>query len=142
MLKELAPEIFLNQDRNCSESTLLAISQYYGLGLTPEDAKLVSGFGAGIGCEQLCGVLAGCIAACGKLAVRNRAHATEGFGDLCAKLYRQFEEELGSTQCARLKPVYRNDQVRCLKAVELGLDLFERFAQEQGLVQKPDTETP
>ncbi len=134
MLQELAPKYFLEQDHNCSETVLLAISEAYGLGLTAADAKLVSGFGAGMGCEQLCGALSGCMAACGKMAVQDRAHATEGFGDLCADLYHRFDTRLGGTQCSLLKPVYRNEQVRCLKAVELALEVYENFARENGLV--------
>ncbi len=133
MLKELAPKYFLEQDYNCAESALLAISEVYGLGLTPEDAKLVGGFGAGMGCEQLCGVLAGCIAALGKMAVTDRAHATEGFKELCAELCQTFEQTLGNTQCAALKPVYRTEETRCVRAVELGLEMFEKFVQDHGL---------
>ncbi len=138
MLKELAPNYFLTRDHNCSESTLLSISEAYSLGLTAEDAKLVSGFGAGMGCGKLCGVLSGCMAACGKMAVRDRAHATEGFGDLCAALYQQFDVEMGGTQCEQLKPVYRTDAVRCLAAVERGLDLFERFVETHDLAGKKE----
>ncbi len=133
MLKDLAAKYFLEMDHNCAESTLLAISEYYGLGVTPEDAKLVSGFGGGMGCEALCGVLAGSMAGCGKMAVQGRAHATEGFKELCAELHQQFESELGGTQCAVLKPMYRTEEERCLKAVELGLDLFQRFAEDHNL---------
>ena len=30
--------------------------------------------------------------------------------------------------------MYRSDEVRCLKTVELGLDVFEAYAKENGLV--------
>ena len=30
--------------------------------------------------------------------------------------------------------MYRNDEVRCLKTVELGLEVFEAYAKEKGLV--------
>ncbi len=134
MLKEIAPKYFLEQDKNCSESALLSISEAYHLGLTEEDMKLVSGFGAGMGCGELCGVLSGCVAACGKLAVKDRAHATEGFGDLCADLYHRFDAALGGTRCETLKPVYRKDDcVRCLAAVEKGLEMFEKFVEDHDL---------
>ncbi len=136
MLKELAPNYFLEQDQNCSETALLAISEAYGLGLTTEDAKLVSGFGAGMGCGELCGVLSGCMAACGKMAVTDRAHATEGFGDLCADLVKRFDASLGGIRCEKLKPVYRRDDVRCLAAVEKGLDVFEAFVNDHNLTKK------
>ena len=74
------------------------------------------------------------MAALGRLAVNGRAHATENFGPLCAGLCEAFKAGLGSTECAELKPMYRSDEVRCLKTVELGLDVFEAYAKENGLV--------
>ena len=40
-------------------------------------------FGGGMGCGALCGALAGGVAVLGYVAVDGRAHATEGFRDLC-----------------------------------------------------------
>ena len=134
MLKDKAYEYFINRDHNCAESALLSISEEYGLDIGPEEMKLVSAFGGGMGCGKLCGVLAGSMAALGRLAVNGRAHATEGFGPLCAELCENCKACLGSTECAELKPLYRNDEVRCLKTVELGLDVFEAYAKEKGLV--------
>jgi C_GCAxxG_C_C family probable redox protein len=138
MLKDKAYKYFIETDHNCAESALLAINEEYGLDLRPDDFHLVSAFGGGMGCGKLCGVLAGCMAACGKMNVTDRAHATAGFGDLCAALYQAFETRLGSTVCAELKPMYRNDTVRCLKTVELGLEVFEEFAKEKGFAPQAD----
>ncbi len=134
MLKDRAYEYFIVKDHNCAETALLAISEEYGLKIGPEEMKLVSGFGGGMGCGDLCGVLAGSMAALGKLAVNGRAHATENFGPLCAGLCESFRTCLGSMKCAELKPRYRTDELRCLKTVELGLDVFETYAKEKGLV--------
>ena len=133
MLKDRAFAYFIEKDHNCAETALLAISDEYGLGIGPEEMKLVSAFGGGMGCGKLCGVLAGSMAALGKMAVNGRAHATEGFGPLCAGLCENFKAGLSSTECAELKPLYRNDEVRCLRTVELGLDVFEAYAKEKGL---------
>lgn len=130
MLKERAYNYFITQNKNCAETTLLSISDEYGLNLTEADMVLVSGFGGGIGCGALCGVVAGCVAALGKMTVTGCAHETKGFGDLCAALHQRLETELGGTQCAVLKPMYRTDEVRCLKTVEKGLDIFEAFIRE------------
>ncbi len=134
MLKDRAYEYFITKDHNCAESALLSISEEYGLGIGPEEMKLVSAFGGGMGCGKLCGVLAGSMAALGKLAVNEKAHATENFGPLCAGLCEAFQAGLGSLKCEDLKAMYRNDEVRCLKTVELGLDVFETYAKEKGLV--------
>ena len=138
MLKDKAYGYFITKDHNCAESALLAISEEYGLGIGPEEMKLVSAYGGGMGCGKLCGVLAGSMAALGKMAVNERAHATEGFGPLCAGLVEAFEAKLGSLKCAELKPKYRTEELRCLKTVELGLEVFEAYAKEKGLV--PDKE--
>ena len=130
MLKERAYNYFITQNKNCAETTLLSISDEYGLNLTEADMVLVSGFGGGIGCGALCGVVAGCVAALGKMTVTGCAHEMKGFGDLCAALHQRLEAELGGTQCAVLKPMYRTDEVRCLKTVEKGLDIFEAFVKE------------
>ena len=134
MLKNRAYEYFITKDHNCAETSLLAASDEYGLDIGPEEMKLVSACGGGMGCGKLCGVLAGSMAALGKLAVNGRAHATQDFDSLCAGLCEAFKAGLGSTECAELKPMYRNDEVRCLKTVELGLDVFEAYAKEKGLV--------
>ena len=134
MLKDRAYEYFITRDHNCAESSLLAINDEYGLGIGPEEMKLVSAFGGGMGCGRLCGVLAGSMAGLGKLAVKEKAHATENFGPLCAGLCEKFEAGLGSLNCAELKAKYRNDEVRCLKTVELGLEVFEDYAKNKGLV--------
>ena len=49
MLKDKAYEYFITKDHNCAETVLLAISEEYGLGIGPEEMKLVSAFGGGMG---------------------------------------------------------------------------------------------
>lgn len=136
MLKDKAYKYFIEQDNNCAESSLRAINEEYGLGLKDEDMKLVSAFGGGMGCGETCGALCGCMAALGSMAVDGRAHATEGFSAKCGQLYAQFVEKLGSANCLELKKLYRNDETRCLKTVELGLETFEAFAGENGLTER------
>ena len=127
MLRDKAYEYFITRDLNCSEAVLLAISDEYGLGLDTEDMKLVSGFGRGIGCARFCGVMTALIAACGKMMITGRAHATENFDAVFSGLYDAFVEKVGSAECAELKPIYRKPDVRCLQVVEMGLDVFEEY---------------
>ena len=79
-------EIFLDKDCNCAETLLLWADEKYGLGVAPEDVKLVSGFGGGLGCGENCGALLGALAALSKALVRDRGHATPGFKETCAGL--------------------------------------------------------
>ena len=55
--------LFLEKDYNCAETVLLWANEKYGLGVAPEDVKLVSGFGGGLGSGENCGALLGALAA-------------------------------------------------------------------------------
>ena len=55
MLKDKAYKYIISKDHNCAETALLAISEEYGLDIGPEEMKLVSAFGGGMGCGKLCG---------------------------------------------------------------------------------------
>lgn len=131
MEKEKIQEAFLTQDRNCAEAILCVMNEQYHLNLTPEDYKLVSGFGGGCGCGLICGALAGCLSAWGKMRVEDRGHATPGFKESCGELCRIFEKELGGVNCADLRPRYFEEDIRCLHLLEKAADCFENFAEEK-----------
>ena len=131
MLKDRAEKYFIEEDFNCAETALRAIRDEYALDIAEDDLKLVSAFGGGMGCGKACGVLCGCLAAYGKMDVKNRAHEDKNFAARCKAFYDLFNEKLGNTQCSELKAVYRNDKTRCLKTVELGLEAFEEFIADQ-----------
>lgn len=131
MLKDRAEQYFIGQDYNCAETALRAIRDEYGLDISEDDLKLVSAFGGGMGCGKTCGVLCGCLAAYGKMDVKNRAHEDKSFAVRCKSFCELFNQKLGNTQCSELKIVYRNDKSRCLKTVELGLEAFEEFINSQ-----------
>ena len=134
MWNEEIRRYYLDRDYNCAETTLRVINERYGLGLTEDDFKLVSGFGGGFGCGITCGALCASMAALGKLAVAERAHATPGFRELCGRYAEAFREAMGHTDCAEIKKgFFREDGTRCLLTVQTNLDLFARFAAENGL---------
>ena len=125
MIKAYVKPYFLEQDYNCAETVFLAANEALGLGLTEEDAKLVSAFGGGMGCGSVCGALAGSMAILGKCCVTGRAHSTEGFKENCAALKVKFEAKLGGTLCSELKERYFTPEQRCLAVVELAADVLE-----------------
>ena len=133
MTKDRVYDYFIQQDHNCAESLLLAANDEYHLNLTREEMKLLSAFGGGMGCGKACGALCGCMAVLGRIKVQQRAHEDKQFGSLCAALCQQFVDVLGDSECEVLKPLYRNDQVRCLKTVELAADVLDQFLAEHGL---------
>ncbi len=121
------------QDFNCAETLALSGNETYGLELDAKSLKLLSAFGAGCGCGHICGALAGCLGIIGSLCVQERAHATDGFGALCAEFMAKFEQELGSTMCSELKPKYRTEEARCVKTCELAGQVLADFVAEKGL---------
>lgn len=116
---------------NCAESMLLAINDEYKLGIDKAQVKLVSGFGGGMGCEDVCGALTGAVAALGPMVAGDSAHNSPGLGAVCADWVKTFEKDLGSTNCTRLKELYRDDQTRCQQTVALAAASFEKLWQER-----------
>lgn len=126
-MKELAKTYFLEKNCNCAESVLRAANDTYELDITEADVAMISGFGGGMGCGKACGALCGAVAALGKAKVEGNAHVTEGFREACAKLATDFEANLGSTQCADLKPKYFTQETRCSAVVESAAELLEEI---------------
>ena len=120
-------EIFLERDYNCAEAVLLWADEKYGLQVAPEDVKLVSGFGGGLGCGENCGALLGALSALSKMTVAERAHATPNFKAACAELVDRFRGDLGSIQCTELKEKYRRPDVRCLYVVERAAAILDEY---------------
>ena len=121
--------LFLEKDYNCAETVLLWANEKYGLGVAPEDVKLVSGFGGGLGSGENCGALLGALAALSKALVRERAHATPDFGAACAELVDRFRADLGTIECTELKEKYRRPDVRCLYVVERAAAILDEYMQ-------------
>lgn len=127
MLADIAERFYVDGDYNCAESVLLAANKAYGLGLDPKNChRLVSAFGGGMGCGDICGALAGGIAAFGYIAVEDRAHATQGFREMCAQYVQRFREALGDQDCAKIKPAHFSGEKRCLETVRLACDVLEK----------------
>ena len=84
MLRETA-EGYYKQGYNCAEAMLRAINMAWGLRLSDESLRLAAGFGGGMGCEDACGAMTGAVAGLSALLVKDKAHATPGFGALCAQ---------------------------------------------------------
>ena len=127
MLKDRVKDYYLVKDNNCAETMLHVINDEYGLGLEAEDFKLVGAYGAGFGCGITCGALAAPMAALGKIVITGRAHATEGFGALCAAYVEAFHAKQGSLDCSALKEKNFVPGERCLKTVYLACEVFRRY---------------
>lgn len=130
MIEQRVYDYFITQDYNCAESTLHAANDEYAMNLKKDDFKLISAFGAGMGCEKTCGALCGALAAIGYLKVTGRAHITENFSDICGNFVQKFEKDLGSINCDVLKAKYRNEETRCLKTVTLAVNALDGYLKQ------------
>ena len=113
-LGEKAKEYYLGQGLNCAVSVLLGANDTYNLGLKKEDAQLITAFGGGMGCGNLCGALAGSMAALGKVFLKEDEMYNPEFKDVCAGFVAKFEEKWGTTLCNPIKDVNVTDPaLRC-----------------------------
>lgn len=130
MLKEKASSYY-RQGYNCAEALMLAMNDHYGLGLPAESIHLVSGFGGGMGSEKACGALTGALAALSAMLKEERRQDKAAFGQACGEWVAAFIRDLGSDDCARLKDLYRKDDVGCLPTVERAADSFQQYWQRR-----------
>ena len=135
MLKEQAEMYAREKNCNCAESTLLAASDEYGLGLGAEDAKLMGGFGGGLASGLACGALCGSLAALGKMLLHGPAHEMPEFRGLCAEYVNAFRETMGGTDCRELREKYFEPGKGCVKAIAKNAELLERFIASHGLTK-------
>ena len=113
-LGEKAKEYYLEHGLNCAVSVLLAANDTYNLGLKKQDAQLITAFGGGMGCGNLCGALAGSMAALGKVFLAEDEMYKPEFKDVCAGFVAKFNERWGTTLCAPIKEVNATDpRTRC-----------------------------
>ena len=77
--------------------------------------------------------MAASMAALGRMCVKTRAHATEGFMPMCGEYAERFKNELSSTECCVLKAKNFQEGRRCIKTVHQACDCFEAFLKEKGI---------
>lgn len=133
MLKDRIEHWYIDEDCNCAESMLHAISEEYSMNFDHDDMTMVSAFGGGFGSGLTCGAMAASMAALGRMCVKTRAHATEGFMPMCGEYAERFKNELSSTECCVLKAKNFQEGRRCIKTVHQACDCFEAFLKEKGI---------
>ena len=124
MLKEFLEQGYgKNENFNCAEKILYGANIVYGLGLTEDSCRLISGFGKGMCIEHLCGAVAGSIAVISKLFTNTVAHETPDLCSIIGQYFLIFEDEMGSLMCNELTPKYRTPEKGChdviIKAAEV-----------------------
>ena len=129
-----ARKYFLDNNYNCAESVILAANEIYDLNIPIEAVRLLSGFGAGMSCGKTCGAIAGALAVISNITVKDRAHTTDGFKETASGLVLELEKVLGGTDCKDLMPKYRKPDVRCIDAVEIALEVLDRYIKDNDII--------
>jgi C_GCAxxG_C_C family probable redox protein len=131
MLYDLLKGGFGNkEDFNCAEKILYGANESYSLGLNTDALKLSSGFGGGMGIEDVCGALTAAVMVLGSLFVKRNAHESSRIKDLSSEFLKRYKDEMGSIDCAPLKERYRTEEIKCrdviLKASAILDDIVTR----------------
>ena len=66
-----------------------------------------------MGVEKSCGAITGGVMAISTIFVKGRAKVDERFKEINRKLFSRVQDELGSTDCDRLKAMYRDEVIGC-----------------------------
>lgn len=134
-MDEKVKDLYLGRDQNCAETTLRVASEEMGLGLSDDEIKLIGGFGGGMGCGEVCGILAAAVAAFGREMIEDRAHAVPELKLRCAAFTERFRDEFGSIQCADIKRERHKDGIRCAETVDAGIALLRQEIAEHRAVK-------
>lgn len=111
---------------NCAEAILQACNEYYDLGMSENEMKMMAGFGGGMFTGNACGALSGSVAAISKKIIDTKAHDhLDEIRPATQKVVANFNKTLGHTQCAQLKKKYHNKEQKCLQTVTLAAQSLE-----------------
>ena len=129
-LGDYAKKYYLESGLNCAVSVLLGAVDKYGLNLTKDDAKLITAFGGGMGCGDLCGCLAGSMAALGKIMLPEGVMHSPEFKEQCAAFVAEFKAKWGTTMCEKIKNENATEALRCGDVVKASGDMLEAFIEK------------
>jgi len=123
-LKESALHYYLDENYNCSESIIRGANDFYKLGLTEHEFKLLAPFGAGCCSGSLCGAVAGGVATIGAMRAEESWRGSASAG-ITKKFVGLCRERMGSEICKELKSKNHTEALRCAKVVEITAETLE-----------------
>ncbi|WHH56978.1 C-GCAxxG-C-C family (seleno)protein [Petroclostridium sp. X23] len=128
MLKEKAVKYYSKEyDLNCAETMIYAANEEYQMNLSKETFKTMAAFGGGMAIEDVCGAVTGAIAVLGILFTVDRAHESDRMKLLTSEFINKFDKALSTINCKKLKDMYKNDDVRCIKMIEAAADILDEI---------------
>lgn len=128
MLEEIAVKYY-KQGYNCAETIFMAGIEAYHLDIDPKSVTMMSAFGGGLQCGDLCGCLTGAAAVLGIKYVQTKAHDFSDLRPYTQTLMREFEKVLGARKCVDIKPRLYSKEIKCLNTVRAGAIALENTIQ-------------
>lgn len=123
MLRDKVKKYYLDEERNCAESMLLAANEEYSIGLTDSEIEMMRGFGGGLGYGLICGAISGSVAALSKLICCKVDKDTSH--DITCGFVGEVEKRFENTNCAVLTPVHKKEDIRCYELLLQIADILE-----------------
>ena len=127
---------------NCAQSVLAAFTEETGLS-DGQSLAIYSGFGGGMRCGSICGVVAAAVVALGMCYPHTRENGAEGkrrSGELTKEFEERFSRQFGKLECRDLKanPIGEgtemakalNCETHCRKMVVSGTELLHDMLSE------------
>ena len=117
---------------NCAQTVFLAAMEAWELDVPADSARLLAGFGGGLGMGIVCGAVAG---GCAALSCKSEAWDEDLQRRNTMKKIRTFirlvRERYGSENCRDLRPRFFDSQQRCLQTIRhVAETLDEVYAME------------
>lgn len=123
LLRDKVKKYYLDEERNCAESMLLAANEEYSIGLTDSEIEMMRGFGGGLGYGLICGAISGSVAALSKLICCKVDKDTSH--DITCGFVGEVEKRFENTNCAVLTPVHKKEDIRCYELLLQIADILE-----------------
>lgn len=125
MLRD-AVVVYVKEGYNCAESIIRAANDYYHLGLHDADMRMTAAFGGGFQIGDICGGLSGAACVISAKYVQSKAHDQQKeIRSITQKLVLAFQKRMGARICAKIKPVFHDQEQKCLKTIQTSCDVLE-----------------
>ena len=109
----------------CAESVFLAANDVWDLGFSEDISPIMSGFGGGMHCGEVCGAISGGIAALGLKYCGGNGHNSPLLSIKCDLFVATVRERAGHIRCAELGPIYRTEEEDCDPTVVMIAKILE-----------------
>ena len=132
MLAELIKSGYGNEEGlNCAEKILYGANEVYKLGLDKQALKVASGFGGGMGIEDVCGAITGGIMAIGCFFADENTSEIKKTRDLAKMFFAKYEAEMGYIDCAPLKKEYKAEEKKCGDVILKAAEILDEIIQDE-----------